>query len=597
MRGQVGQEDQRVADVLGQVPVVQLGLSGDAQEPGCGAVARRVVLLEHVTLLGSDRRLGQDRDPERGGDRQPFVVDCLDQSPDALGHALLVEQEVAAGSLEQRRVEQRDGWMDDRVAVLHGRLEHAVGLLDGRPDVTDEVVEPVRARPRERGEVDPGRELEKHVDDARPGDPHRVRQRVGLAHDDACVVEIQPGRALEGDRAGARPGAHENGHAVAQVRTDCDGQRLGAVRRPHHDDELGARHGLGDIVSGVPDRRESFEIAARGDAAGLVHRDRVDGELRRGIQGDLASVLGEVERRCDPSVACSEHCHSHPDLRAVNWAHPDVPLCTASTIRNVSQCATRSSEAAGVDERSGAERERRVAVRGEEKRVGRHAQTPASDADDEVEQRARVAAGEEDREPGDYDAHHCGQTEEHQHDVVRDRQEPLHQRQPAVELVAGVWIAKVEPHGLVLVGRRIAIVQQRGVDGDARGEARELEVPVKPPARILLPEEDHQQRTGDEHAAGADHDHGRVPSGAASGVDLRGAGHHRENDRDRDDREGPEEGREPVQRPVGIVDIECRRVVGVGREGVHRRSLRSRRRYDKHAPDPIPGPPGTLSAG
>src|SRR5688572_9825484 len=40
---------------------------------------------------------------------------------------------------------------------------------------------------------------------------------------------------------------------------------------------------------------------------------------------------------------------------------------------------------------------------------------PASDADDEVEQLARVAAGDQDREPGDHDAHQRGDAEEHEH--------------------------------------------------------------------------------------------------------------------------------------------------------------------------------------
>jgi hypothetical protein len=34
------------------------------------------------------------------------------------------------------------------------------------------------------------------------------------------------------------------------------------------------------------------------------------------------SVLGEVKRRCHPSVTCSEHRHSHPDLPDVNLSPP-----------------------------------------------------------------------------------------------------------------------------------------------------------------------------------------------------------------------------------------------------------------------------------
>ena len=197
------------------------------------------------------------------------LVDRLDQPADALGHALLVEQEAAAGALEQAGVEQRDRRVDHRVAVLEGGLEDAVGLLDGRPDVLDQLVQPVRPRARQPREVHPGRELEEDVDDARLGDPHRVGQRAGLADDVALVVELEPGRALERDRAGARPRADEHGHAVGQVRRGHGGQRLGAVRRAHEHHELGAGHRLAGIVPGVADRGEALEIAARGDAAGL----------------------------------------------------------------------------------------------------------------------------------------------------------------------------------------------------------------------------------------------------------------------------------------------------------------------------------------
>ena len=312
-RGQVAQEDQRVADVFGQVAVVELGLGSDAEEARCGAVGRRVVVLEHVALLDADGRLGQDRDSERVRDRQPLVVDRLDQPPDALGDALLVEQEVAARPLEEARVEQRDRRMDHRVAVLERGLEDAFGLLDGRPDVLDEVVQPVGPRSREPREVHAGGELEEDVDDARLGDPHRVRQRAGLADDVALVVEVEPGGALEGDRARARPGADQHGHAVAQVRLGEDGVRLGGVGGPDDQDEFGTVDGLGEVVAGVPDRGEALEIAHRGDAAGLVHGGQVRAELRRGVERHLVAVLGEVERRRDPSVTRSEHCHPHPE--------------------------------------------------------------------------------------------------------------------------------------------------------------------------------------------------------------------------------------------------------------------------------------------
>ena len=243
-----------------------------------------------------------------------LAVDGLDQASDALGHALLVEQEVAAGALEQTRVEQRDRRVDHRVAVLQRGLEDAVGLLDGRPDVLDQVVQAVGAGAREPRDVHPGGELEEDVHDARFGDPHRVGQRARLADHDARVRELDPRRALEGDRAGAGPGADQHGDPLRQVRSGLRGKRLGAVRGPDDHDELGAVHRLADVVTGVADRREALEVAGRTDATRPAYRCHVLAELRRGIQRDVVAVLGEVERRGDASVARSENCHPHPDL-------------------------------------------------------------------------------------------------------------------------------------------------------------------------------------------------------------------------------------------------------------------------------------------
>jgi hypothetical protein len=50
--------------------------------------------------------------------------------------------------------------------------------------------------------------------------------------------------------------------------------------------------------------------------------------------------------------------------------------------------------------------------------VGAHPVVPADHALDEVEQRARVVAGEEDREPGDDRGDQRADGEEEQHDVV-----------------------------------------------------------------------------------------------------------------------------------------------------------------------------------
>jgi hypothetical protein len=44
---------------------------------------------------------------------------------------------------------------------------------------------------------------------------------------------------------------------------------------------------------------------------------------------------------------------------------------------------------------------------------------------------------------------------------------------------------------LPLVGRGVFIVHQQYVDADSVAEAHQFEVPVEPPARVLLPEKQH----------------------------------------------------------------------------------------------------------
>ena len=82
------------------------------------------------------------------------------------------------------------------------------------------------------------------------------------------------------------------------------------------------------------------------------------------------------------------------------------------------------------------ERERRVTI-GSEPAVGveAHAPGPAHHPDVEVEDRARVAPGEQDREERDHGQDNKREPQEHEHDDVRDHQDPLDQPQPATNVV------------------------------------------------------------------------------------------------------------------------------------------------------------------
>jgi len=83
---------------------------------------------------------------------------------------------------------------------------------------------------------------------------------------------------------------------------------------------------------------------------------------------------------------------------------------------------------------SGPHPERWVLVGGEHERVGGDSVVPPEEADEEVEQDAGVAAGDQDCKPGDHDRDKGYEAKEEQNQVVRNRQQPLDQGQPAVEL-------------------------------------------------------------------------------------------------------------------------------------------------------------------
>src|SRR6476646_2010040 len=81
-----------------------------------------------------------------------------------------------------------------------------------------------------------------------------------------------------------------------------------------------------------------------------------------------------------------------------------------------------------------------IAVRHKQERVRLHPERPSANTHHKVEQPPRIATGEKDREPGDRDGEG---SDDHQHrygDVVRNRQEPLHEWQPTVEVLFHVRV-------------------------------------------------------------------------------------------------------------------------------------------------------------
>jgi len=75
--------------------------------------------------------------------------------------------------------------------------------------------------------------------------------------------------------------------------------------------------------------------------------------------------------------------------------------------------------------------------------------------------RVRLVAGEHDREPSDDDGKQRRDVEEGLCHDVGDGQEPLDQRQPPVEVLFGVGVVQDQVDGLLVLGRRVGIGQQR----------------------------------------------------------------------------------------------------------------------------------------
>ena len=142
-----------------------------------------------------------------------------------------------------------------------------------------------------------------------------------------------------------------------------------------------------------------------------------------------------------------------------------------------------------------------------------------------------------------------------------DRQQPLHQRQPAVQVAFDVRVVDLEVDLLLLDRRRVLVGQQHEVGTDAGAEPGQLAGEVEPPAWVALPEQDHQQRgheqaTGDPTTRGAD-------GLATLLIDRPGhaGGEDAVDDRDRDDQHHPERRLHPVV--LGrVVDVEAGRVGG-----------------------------------
>ena len=139
LAGQAGHENEPVADVLVQIAMIELRLGADADKTGRRSISLAVIIRQHVALAHAEFRIGKDRNAHLCAGRNALPVDCLDPAARSIADTFLVEQEVAAGALDTRRVGQRDGGMYDRVGILQTRLHNFLRGLHARIDVADEL--------------------------------------------------------------------------------------------------------------------------------------------------------------------------------------------------------------------------------------------------------------------------------------------------------------------------------------------------------------------------------------------------------------------------------------------------------------------------
>jgi hypothetical protein len=146
----------------------------------------------------------------------------------------------------------------------------------------------------------------------------RVRQRAGLAHEDALVVEVQPRRALEGQTADARTGANHDGHPGAQVTASVTAERLRGIGGADHEDSVHTVERLGDVGRDRRQRGESLKLAFGLDPAALADRQQMVLMGMLCIQRDLMPLARPLVGDRQPSAAGPQHRDPHLDgsLRA-----------------------------------------------------------------------------------------------------------------------------------------------------------------------------------------------------------------------------------------------------------------------------------------
>ena len=182
---------------------------------------------------------------------------------------------------------------------------------------------------------------------------------------------------------------------------------------------------------------------------------------------------------------------------------------------------------------------------------------PSQDAFDEVEDGPRVAAGEQHSKPGNDHRDDRSDAQEEEHDVVGGSEQPLHQRQPAVEILFDVGVVDDQLDRLLFIGGGVHVGHQSEIRAHPGCETSELDVEVEPPPRVLLSEHDHQQHGRSQHPGTSGTESESVLSEPEAGC---GAVEEGQDDPDGDEVDETQARRQAVQVAVGVLDCQSRRV-------------------------------------
>src|SRR5216683_7150731 len=153
---------------------------------------------------------------------------------------------------------------------------------------------------------------------------------------------------------------------------------------------------------------------------------------------DSCRAILASPQACGPVAQTGSALESHS--RGQGFESPQVHHCPVSGPPFVrSHHITRLAEPEG-----------RVLVGHQREGIAADSVTPSKHADDEVKKTPRIRACEEDRKPGDDHRDQGPYRKKEENYVVRDREEPLDEGQPAVQQMS-VRIRKVEMDSLLLV--------------------------------------------------------------------------------------------------------------------------------------------------